>query len=254
MCIKVKLIVVCPPIVCKQKVISQADMLEIMNKPSFNTYSPQEDIGLFDLGARNIRIQDNSVRLGAAAGVRGDKLAEMGYGALYVVDSMMPNSMLEAGVYAVGGKLLTEGVGLASKALVSKFPILGKSFSELISTAENTPIAPRLSQDIAVNPLAPKALGLERPIGSSPTQNARLQADIQVAYDSGAKDVRVNQQQVNADGARVGINRPDLQYTDRNGQRIYVEYDTKISTRGVPHEVRILSNDPSGKVIRIEQN
>ena len=65
---------------------------------------------------------------------------------------------------------------------------------------------------------------------------------------AGGKDFRVNQQQVDADGNRVGINRPDLQYTDANGQRNYVEYDTPSSNRGPGHADRIQANDPYGNV------
>jgi RHS repeat-associated protein len=112
----------------------------------------------------------------------------------------------------------------------------------------------RLPRDMAVNPAAPDALGLNRPIGSSPSQNARVQQDIADAQAQGATDFRVNQQQVNADGTRVGTNRPDLQYTDANGQRTYIEYDTDASNRGAGHQARISANDPSGQVILIRQN
>lgn len=65
----------------------------------------------------------------------------------------------------------------------------------------------------------------------------------------GYQDVRVNQQQVNADGDRVGTNRPDLQGTNpKTGQREYIEYDKTTSSRGKPHEERILANDPLGSV------
>jgi len=50
-------------------------------------------------------------------------------------------------------------------------------------------------------------------------------------------------------GDRVGINRPDLQYTLPNGMRVYIEYDTATSGRGIPHANRILANDPQGIVI-----
>jgi hypothetical protein len=55
----------------------------------------------------------------------------------------------------------------------------------------------------------------------------------------------VNQQQVDINGVRVGINRPDLQYT-LNGQRFYEEFDTLLSNRGLGHAARIGANDPSG--------
>ncbi|MDR3443702.1 RHS repeat-associated core domain-containing protein [Dyella sp.] len=107
----------------------------------------------------------------------------------------------------------------------------------------------RLPQDARINPVAPQPLPLYRPIGSSPTQNAALQADILDAIANGGTNFRVNQQQVDANGVRVGINRPDLQYTDATGQRVYIEYDTESSGRGPGHEARIKANDPSGQVI-----
>ena len=97
--------------------------------------------------------------------------------------------------------------------------------------------------------MRPSALPLNRPIGRSPIQNATLQADIAAARAAGGRNFRVDQQQVNAAGARVGHNRPDLQYTDASGKRIYVEYDAPTSSRGPAHEVRIKSNDPDGDVI-----
>jgi hypothetical protein len=65
-----------------------------------------------------------------------------------------------------------------------------------------------------------------------------------------AEDVRVNQEEVNAQGVRVGQNRPDLQFT-WNGQRYYVELDTPGSPRGGPHAEKICANDPAGIVILV---
>lgn len=87
----------------------------------------------------------------------------------------------------------------------------------------------------------------DRPIGRSATQNAALQGEIQGVQRLGATDIRVNQQQVNLAGQRVGINRPDLQYTLR-GQRLYEEFDTELSDRAAAHAERILANDPLGVV------
>lgn len=112
----------------------------------------------------------------------------------------------------------------------------------------------RLSQDISVKPTPPAALPLNRPIGLSPTQNARMQQDIIKARAQGATDFRVNQHQVNSAGERVGINRPDLQYTDANGKRVYVEYDTSKSSRGAEHAKRINANDPNGTVVLVRQD
>jgi RHS repeat-associated protein len=109
---------------------------------------------------------------------------------------------------------------------------------------------PRLPQDIAVNPIAPQPLRWNRPVGSSPSQNAHLQARIRQLRRDGATDFRVNQQQVDINGRRVGVNRPDLQYT-MNGRRHYEEFDIPSSNRGPAHESRILSNDPTGFVLLI---
>jgi hypothetical protein len=105
----------------------------------------------------------------------------------------------------------------------------------------------RLPQDIKVNPKAPDPLKLDRPISKSPTQNQRLQDDIDELQGQGATDFRVNQQQVDINGQRIGTNRPDLQYT-LGGKRHYAEYDTPSSNRGIPHKERIEANDPAGEV------
>ena len=75
-----------------------------------------------------------------------------------------------------------------------------------------------------------------------------MQADIAKAQAAGGKDFRVNQQQVNAKGERVGTNRPDLQYTDAAGQRQYIEYDTPSSGHGPGHQTRIQANDAGAPV------
>jgi RHS repeat-associated protein len=117
---------------------------------------------------------------------------------------------------------------------------------------DNEPFYPsfqRLPQDIAVNPTAPDALNLNRRIGQTAIQNVELRRDIATAQRMNARDVRVNQQQVNAAGVRVGANLPDLQFTLPNGQRVYVEYDTPTSPRGLPHLYRLQANDPTGRVL-----
>ena len=88
-----------------------------------------------------------------------------------------------------------------------------------------------------------------RPIGSSPSQNAQLQADIQYLESIGATNIRVNQQQLTySNGQRVGINRPDLQF-DYKDRRYDVEYETPTSGRGPGHQRRITSNDPNAETI-----
>jgi hypothetical protein len=113
------------------------------------------------------------------------------------------------------------------------------------------PVAPgpRLPQDVAVKPTVPGELLTDRPVSSSPTQNAQIRADTQYLRDIGATDIRVNQQQLTSgNGQRVGINRPDLQF-DYNGRRYHVEYETPTSGRGPGHQSRIISNDPNAEII-----
>jgi hypothetical protein len=107
----------------------------------------------------------------------------------------------------------------------------------------------RLLQDVRVNPKVPKERETIRPVGSSPSQNAQVQADVEYLDNMGATNIRVNQQQVTLEnGQRVGINQPDLQF-DYAGRRYHVEYDTPISGRGPSHQSRITSNDPNAEII-----
>lgn len=108
---------------------------------------------------------------------------------------------------------------------------------------------PRLPQDAAVSPKVPKPLSTERSISPNTNQNAQLQADLRFLRNIGAKNIRVNQQQVTVEnGERVGINRPDVQF-DYNGRRYHVEYDTHASGRGPGHQLRSTSNDPDAEII-----
>jgi RHS repeat-associated protein len=107
----------------------------------------------------------------------------------------------------------------------------------------------RLPQDVAVAGRdAPPVKSLFRPISRSASQNQQLWQDVRVLVARRAGDIRVNQQQVDINGLRVGINRPDLQYT-LNGQRFYVEYETQSYEDALLHGPRIMANDPLGGFI-----
>ncbi len=115
---------------------------------------------------------------------------------------------------------------------------------------EPHPAPPRLPQDKkreSDHPNPPVANEGSSPIGTNPNQKAALERDIEQARQEGATDIRTNQEQVNAQGVRVGQNRPDLQYTDRNGIRHYVEYDSS-PERSAAHAQRLRANDPGGVV------
>jgi hypothetical protein len=103
----------------------------------------------------------------------------------------------------------------------------------------------RLPQDINVNPRAPAANNGSGTVGPSVTQNAAADADAAAARAAGHTDIRKNQQQVNAQGQRVGVNRPDLQSTDANGVRHYTEYDRSAQS-AANHHARTAANDPNG--------
>ena len=114
----------------------------------------------------------------------------------------------------------------------------------------------RLPRDVKLGDSkpAPKALPTAgRKIGKSENQNKAVQDMAKELKAKGATDIRIDQQQVNAEGKHVGVNRPDLQYT-LDGKRHYVEWDTKSSSRGELHEYRTLANDPKGEVKLIEMD
>jgi hypothetical protein len=68
------------------------------------------------------------------------------------------------------------------------------------------------------------------------------------AAEACARDLRVNQQQVDLNGNRVGINRPDLQFTYL-GRRYHVEYDRPPPIRALDHGQRLFANDRTATII-----
>ena len=120
------------------------------------------------------------------------------------------------------------------------------------STAQPQPEIPSIARqpiDVAhqtANP-TPPAASQSGSIGT-PNQNAALAKFLKVIERLQAEDIRVNQEQVNAAGVRVGKNKPDLQFTLK-GRRWYIEWDTSNSNRGIPHAQRTLANDPDGQTL-----
>jgi hypothetical protein len=104
---------------------------------------------------------------------------------------------------------------------------------------------------------APKALAIrassgqftERTVGRSGLQNVDVWHDVELLEHAGAKDIRINQAQVDARGRlKLGTNRPDVQAM-LNGRRIHIEYDRAPGDRAMAHARRILVNDPDAIVI-----
>lgn len=108
------------------------------------------------------------------------------------------------------------------------------------------PTALPLARDLAASRTAPAVRATTRSVGR-PSHNQELQSDI-ATLPFGARDIRVNQQQLDAAGNRVGLNRPDLQYT-LGKARYHIEYEGLTNPRGAAHETRIFANDPNAVFI-----
>jgi hypothetical protein len=150
-----------------------------------------------------------------------------------------------AGLVKTLGGLVGAGGRSFGPALRSALPRLSPALQARlgrvgIGRAPGRP--PRLPQDVAVSPVAPRALPTTRPIGRASHSRA-LQQEL-AGLPRGTTNIRVNQQQVNSQGRRVDTNRPDLQYT-LNGRRHYVEYEGVANPRGAVHRARITANDPN---------
>jgi hypothetical protein len=95
-------------------------------------------------------------------------------------------------------------------------------------------------------PAPPANNGDSKPHGS-PAHDAAVNREVQKMKDQGYRDIRKNQTQVDAQGNKVGNNRPDAQGTNpQTGQREHVEVDRNPS-RGEQHQEDIMRNDPSAK-------
>jgi len=175
-----------------------------------------------------------------------------GYGLMQCIDNLNPIAGTRDSLgTAVTADCVADSGQAFGRALLGA-GLLATPFAKGVKPPVARPTAAtRLPQDVAVNPVPPRALPLNRPVGSSASQNAHVQKRIAGLVDRGATDVRVNQHQVDINGRRVGVNRPDLQYT-MNGQRIYEEFDTPSSGRGPGHRARLEANDPLGLVRTFE--
>ncbi|MEX0139514.1 VCBS repeat-containing protein [Massilia sp. LMS1-1-1.1] len=211
-------------------------------------------------GEKSTNSADNSSNMGAnrvspiGGGGAAERVVERhrsdmeaGNGAVY--EPLQPVAVAVTGA-ALGGSGFA---GLATTSIGRAFLAFLGFASEVQGLAEGVPStrgsAPRLPQDINVNPKAPAALPTSRPIGLSPTQNAEAQRIVADMKAAGYTDIRVNQQQTNALGSRVGVNRPDISGTSPAGQRVHYELDTDSSSRGAGHQTRIKANDPAAEVI-----
>ncbi len=117
--------------------------------------------------------------------------------------------------------------------------------SEATSDNEAAP-APDAAND-GTRPAPPGNAGTTDTPHGSPEHDAAVNEEVQKMRDQSYGDIRKNQAQVDAQGNKVGNNRPDVQGTNpETGQREHVEVDRN-PARGAQHEKDILRNDPSAK-------
>ncbi|WP_037501178.1 DUF6531 domain-containing protein [Solirubrobacter soli] len=187
----------------------------------------------------------------AVAGLIGGAAGGLGYGAGALVSGSSKAAAFGRGALAGGVESFAGGAGNRAVHGGDPFDPRGMATDLLLGGGIGgvggrlgAPGRERVPQDIAVNPKPPAPLRLNRPIGRA-THNQAL-ADEIANLPPGAYDLRVNQQQVNLEGVRVGTNRPDLQYS-LDGKRHYVEFEGFDNPRGDAHEYRLLANDPKGK-------
>lgn len=165
------------------------------------------------------------------------------------LSSYHPVETAYVGIGIAGGRLAALGFPTTSVTVenaVARDPVQGLLKGNRF-TGQGSPVNLR---DARISRVAPPVKALNRAISKSSTQNQVLQDDIQALFklDPPPTGIRVNQQQINAAGQRVGINRPDLQFTYR-GQRYHVEYDTPPPVRALEHGARLLANDPEAIII-----
>ncbi len=88
--------------------------------------------------------------------------------------------------------------------------------------------------------------GAAKPHGGKVHDAAIDREMARLRQDPAVSNIRKNQQQVDANGNKVGTNRPDIQY-DKNGNHHCVEFDTNPSN-GSRHNAVIQQNDPATNV------
>ena len=167
------------------------------------------------------------------------------------------NYATSPGPHTVGGYVFSglegAGIGALTAGAMHYATTGGAAVAEELTPTGGTRLStirpvPRDPKDIAISakPKTPDPIPWQgRTIGNTPAQNQEVQAVAQDLHNRGAQDIRIDQHQVNIHGQRVGINRPDLQYTF-NSRRYYVEWDRATSARGPEHASRIHANDPDG--------
>lgn len=201
------------------------------------------EAGIYAASGNNAKAAENAAMAALSAAAMWPLGGQAATGAKFAIKA--GKELLEEGAEKVVKEGIEEGIEQGAKKEVKEE--VGEQATKN-GVKISTDGQKRLPQDTKVDPTAPEPLPLDRKIGTNKAQDKQLREDIDDAIANDATDIRVNQQQVDANGNRVGVNRPDLQYTTKDGKRVYVEYDQKPSS-GISHKERIDANDSNGEVI-----
>lgn len=152
----------------------------------------------------------------------------------------------KAGASAVAYARQDPAVALAAMQFVAALPMPEDvRLNALHSIAASDEDSMRVTSDVLAEASnAPAPLLTSRPVSLDPATNDLKDELVANLESQGYSDLRVNQQQVDAEGAVVGINRPDVQATAPDGIRYYWEVAPDGS--GSAAVLRVLSNDDAG--------
>lgn len=117
-------------------------------------------------------------------------------------------------------------------------------------SSDALPITEPLAQheiSTEVSPIPPRPLDINLLCDRSISQREWIQQRLAYLRTFDACDLRVDQQQINATRQRVGITRPDIQYTYQ-GRRFYELLQASTSQQDISPVDQSLSNDSDGMI------
>jgi RHS repeat-associated protein len=143
---------------------------------------------------------------------------------------------------AAGTATAPTGVGVA--VAVGGGALVVDGAGRAVQGATNVVAAAAVWANVLSMSAGPEANGGNARQHGGPAHDAAIDQRIaELKEDPSVTNVRKNQQQVDAQGNKVGTNRPDIQY-DKDGVHHVVEYDT-IPANGTKHGEVIFQNDPN---------
>lgn len=141
-----------------------------------------------------------------------------------------------------GGSLTLAGCGLMATGLTTwNMASNDNSYSSSSSKSSNSSSKSAPTANSKKKKIAPNN-GIAKPHGGK-KHNKNID-DFLSGKRSGNEELRKNQCQVDAEGNKVGNNRPDAQYNDKNGVHHNVEFDYS-QRQSNKHRKQIENNDPN---------